>query len=171
MARRVAIVFHFAATCDAAEPSLRSNRRLQDTDHLCEVTAAGADDLLRSCRRIRQPARPAVLRGSDLSGGQWRVALARAFFRDAPVLILDEPSAALDAEAEGALFERVRALGEGRAVVIISHRFSTVTRADRIYVLTDGVVSEEGTHAELLANDAEYARLFRIQAKQYQPEL
>jgi ATP-binding cassette subfamily B protein len=147
--------------------------RLQDTDHLRRaVTAAGADDLLRSLPDgFDNLLGPQFYGGSDLSGGQWqRVALARAFFRDAPVLILDEPSAALDAEAEGALFERVRALGEGRAVVIISHRFSTVTRADRIYVLTDGVVSEEGTHAELLANDGEYARLFRIQAKQYQPD-
>lgn len=106
--------------------------------------------------------------GSDLSLGQWqRVALARAFFRDAPLMILDEPTASLDAEAEAALFADVRLLCRARAVLLISHRMSSVRTADRIYVLDDGVVTEQGTHDELIACDGRYAELFRIQADSY----
>lgn len=111
---------------------------------------------------------PQFYGGTDLSGGQWqRVALARAFFRDASVVILDEPSAALDPDAEAALFDTVHELCAGRAVVVISHRFSTVTRADRIYVLADGEVTESGSHRELMAVGGEYARMFRLQASRY----
>jgi ATP-binding cassette, subfamily B, bacterial len=88
--------------------------------------------------------------GSDLSVGQWqRVALGRAFFRHAPFVILDEPTAALDPRAEHDLFERIRALLAGRTVLLISHRFSSVRNADRIYVLQSGRVTEAGTHTEL----------------------
>jgi ATP-binding cassette subfamily B protein len=106
--------------------------------------------------------------GYDLSIGQWqRVALARAFFRDAPFVILDEPTAALDARAESQLFDRMRELLEGRSVVLISHRFSSVRSADRIYVLHDGRVVEHGPHDELMAADGLYAELFRLQARAY----
>jgi ATP-binding cassette subfamily B protein len=106
--------------------------------------------------------------GYDLSIGQWqRVALARAFFRDAPFVILDEPTAALDARAESQLFDRMRELLEGRSVVLISHRFSSVRSADRIYVMHDGRVVEEGTHDELMAADGLYAELFTLQARAY----
>ena len=106
--------------------------------------------------------------GYDLSIGQWqRVALARAFFRDAPFVILDEPTAALDARAESRLFERMRELLEGRSVVLISHRFSSVRSADRIYVLHEGRVVEEGSHDELMAADGLYAELFGLQARAY----
>jgi ATP-binding cassette subfamily B protein len=106
--------------------------------------------------------------GYDLSIGQWqRVALARAFFRDAPFVILDEPTAALDARAESRLFERMRELLEGRSVVLISHRFSSVRSADRIYVLHEGRVVEEGTHAELMTVGGLYAELFSLQARAY----
>ncbi len=107
--------------------------------------------------------------GVDLSGGQWqKVALARAFMRDeADILILDEPTAALDAEAEHAVFQRFRALAEGRTTILISHRFPTVRMADRIVVLENGTVIEQGTHAELLAAGARYARLFALQAEGY----
>jgi ATP-binding cassette subfamily B protein len=110
--------------------------------------------------------------GYDLSIGQWqRVALARAFFRDAPFVILDEPTAALDARAESRLFERMRELLAGRSVVLISHRFSSVRSADRIYVLHEGRVVEEGTHAELTAAGGLYAELFSLQARAYvEPE-
>ena len=94
------------------------------------------------------PLGPEFLGGVDLSGGQWqRVALARAFFRDAPFVILDEPTAALDPRSEAALFDGVRALFAGRAVLLISHRFSSVRNANRIYVLHEGRVIEHGTHA------------------------
>ena len=106
--------------------------------------------------------------GYDLSIGQWqRVALARAFFRDAPFVILDEPTAALDARAESRLFERLRELLEGRSVLLISHRFSSVRSADRIYVLEDGRVVEQGSHDDLMAHGDRYAELFTLQARAY----
>ena len=106
--------------------------------------------------------------GADLSVGQWqRMAVARAFFRDAPILVLDEPAAALDAFAEQALFERLTELVAGRSVLMISHRFSTVRLADRIVVLRDGRVTESGTHEALMALAGTYAQLFSVQAKGY----
>jgi ATP-binding cassette, subfamily B, bacterial len=106
--------------------------------------------------------------GFDLSIGQWqRVALARAFFRGAPFVILDEPTASLDARAESNLFDRMRELLHGRSVVLISHRFSSVRSADRIYVLHEGRVVEEGSHAELMERDGLYAELFTLQARAY----
>jgi ATP-binding cassette subfamily B protein len=109
--------------------------------------------------------------GADLSVGQWqRIALARAFFRDAPVLVLDEPAASLDPLAEQALVEHLRVLAAGRAVLMISHRFSTVRMADRIAVIADGHIVEAGTHAELLAQGGRYADLFMVQAKGYLPD-
>jgi ATP-binding cassette subfamily B protein len=107
--------------------------------------------------------------GHDLSAGQWqKLAVARAFMReDAEVLILDEPTASIDAEAEHELFERFRALAADRTAIVISHRFSTVRIADRIAVLHGGRVVELGSHRELLARDGRYAHLFRLQAQGY----
>ncbi len=109
--------------------------------------------------------------GVNLSGGEWqKVALARAFMRDAKILLLDEPTSSLDAQAEYDLFERLRSLTSGRTAVYISHRFSTVRRADRIVFLEHGRLVEEGTHAELMQLDGRYARLFRMQASAYTGE-
>lgn len=107
--------------------------------------------------------------GTELSGGQWqKVALARAFMREeADILVLDEPTAALDAEAEHAVFERFRKLAKERTTILISHRFPTVRMADRIVVLEGGEVQEEGTHEGLVAAGGRYARLFSLQAQGY----
>lgn len=109
--------------------------------------------------------------GHDLSGGQWqRIAIARAFYRDAPLVILDEPSAALDPRAEFDLFSSLRTTIAGRSALVISHRFSTVRNADHIYVLESGRVVESGTHDELIARGGVYAELFSLQAAAYLPE-
>src|SRR6185312_2058057 len=107
--------------------------------------------------------------GTELSGGQWqKIALSRAFMREeADILILDEPTAALDAEAEHAVFERFKALAAGRTTILISHRFPTVRMADRILVLEAGRVVEDGAHAELVAAGQRYARMFGLQAAGY----
>jgi ATP-binding cassette subfamily B protein len=109
--------------------------------------------------------------GVNLSGGEWqKVALARAFMRDARILLLDEPTSALDAQAEYDLFERLRSLTRGKTAVYISHRFSTVRRADRILFLEHGRLVEQGTHEQLMRLNGRYARLFRLQAAAYTGE-
>ncbi|WAL68511.1 ABC transporter ATP-binding protein [Amycolatopsis cynarae] len=141
-----------------------------DPGRLAEATAAaGADEVVRKLahgydtlldRRFHH--------GQDLSGGQWqRIAIARAFYRDAELMIFDEPSSALDARAEHALFERIRQHADGRTVVLITHRLSSVRHADRVYVLESGRVAEEGTHTELMLADGQYAQLYRLQANAY----
>ena len=106
--------------------------------------------------------------GVDLSGGQWqKIAIARAYMRDAQVMILDEPTAALDARAEFEVFQRFKELSAQRTAVLISHRFSTVRMADRILVLADGRIEASGTHAELMAQGGRYAELFELQAAGY----
>jgi ATP-binding cassette subfamily B protein len=106
--------------------------------------------------------------GLDLSGGEWqKVALARAYLRDAQLLILDEPTAALDARSEAQVFARFAELTMGRTALFISHRFSTVRMADRIVVLENGKITEEGSHEELSALDGRYAELFEMQAASY----
>ncbi|MFO1151184.1 MAG: ABC transporter ATP-binding protein [Alsobacter sp.] len=106
--------------------------------------------------------------GVDLSGGEWqKIAIARAYMRDADILILDEPTAALDARSEFEVFQRFRDLSQGRTVLLISHRFSTVRMADRVVVLAEGRVTEEGSHAELIAKGGRYAELFELQAAGY----
>jgi ATP-binding cassette subfamily B protein len=108
--------------------------------------------------------------GRELSGGQWqKVALSRAFMREgADILVLDEPTAAMDAEAEAQVFEHVRGLGQDRMTIVISHRFSTVRVADHIVVLHGGKVVEEGSHEALMQHGGRYAHLFALQAKGYQ---
>jgi ATP-binding cassette, subfamily B, bacterial len=108
--------------------------------------------------------------GRELSGGQWqKIALSRAFMRqDADILVLDEPTAAMDAASEAEIFEHFRRLSENRIVILISHRFSTVRAADQIVVLHGGRIREHGNHASLMSADGRYAQLFRLQAKAYQ---
>jgi ATP-binding cassette subfamily B protein len=136
------------------------------------AAAGGADEFVSALREGYDTIlSPEFGQGVDLSLGQWqRIALARAFFRGAPLVILDEPSASLDARAERALFESVRDLYADRTVLLVSHRFSTVRTADRIIVLSDGKIVEQGSHAELMAADGLYAELFTIQASGFLEE-
>src|SRR6202035_2158447 len=106
--------------------------------------------------------------GVELSGGEWqKVAISRAYMREAQVLILDEPTAALDARSEFEVFQRFKELSKGKTAVLISHRFSSVRMADRIFVLADGKVEAAGTHEELLARPGRYSELFELQAAGY----
>jgi ATP-binding cassette, subfamily B, bacterial len=106
--------------------------------------------------------------GVDLSGGEWqKLALARAYLRDAQLLILDEPTASLDARSELEVFERFAELTYGKMALLISHRFSTVRMADRIVVLEGGQLVEEGSHAQLMALGGRYAEMFEMQAASY----
>ena len=144
--------------------------RLDDLPGICDAArSAGADAVIDSLPRGYDTILSRLFAGGrDLSVGQWqRIALARAFFRDARLLIMDEPTAALDAEAEHQLFRSMRDLCRGRSVLLISHRFSSVREADRIYVLHDGAVVESGSHDELMAHDGRYARMFNTQAAAY----
>ena len=106
--------------------------------------------------------------GVDLSGGEWqKIALARAHLRDAQLLILDEPTAALDARSEREVFARFADLTRNKSSILISHRFSTVRMADRIVVLEGGNVAEEGSHSRLMATGGLYSELFELQAANY----
>jgi ATP-binding cassette subfamily B protein len=106
--------------------------------------------------------------GADLSTGQWqKMALARAYMRDAQILILDEPTASLDARAEFEVYQRFVELTTGKMAILISHRFSTVRMADRIFVLADGKIVEQGSHQQLVALGGRYAELFEMQAAGY----
>jgi ATP-binding cassette, subfamily B, bacterial len=134
---------------------IRDAARQADADPFLSSLSSGYETVLG----------PEFEGGSDLSIGEWqRVALARAFFRHAPFVILDEPTASLDPRAEHDLFERIRALLAGRTVLLISHRFSSVRHADRIYVMHGGRVTEAGTHEELMGLEGHYVELFRLQA-------
>ncbi len=144
--------------------------RLEDWEAVVEASrSAGAHEFLAALPQGYDTLLSrAFAGGEDLSIGQWqRVALARAFFRDAAFLVLDEPTAALDAKAEHDLFESVRRLCQGRTVLLISHRLSSVRSADRIYVLDAGEIVEQGSHDDLMAAGRLYARLFTLQAAAY----
>jgi ATP-binding cassette subfamily B protein len=141
---------------DRARVELAARKGMAD-----EVVAAlpkGYDQIIG--RRFKE--------GVDLSGGQWqKIAIARAYMRDAQVMILDEPTAALDARSEFEVFERFKELSDGKTAVLISHRFSSVRMADRILVLADGKVESSGTHEQLMAQGGRYAELFELQAAGY----
>jgi len=133
------------------------------------VAASGADAVISGLGRGYDTLLAREFKdGAELSGGQWqRIAAARGFYRTAPLLIMDEPTAALDARAEYALFSSIRALAVNRTVLLITHRLASVRHADRIYVLARGSVVEQGTHASLMELGGQYAELYTLQASQY----
>jgi ATP-binding cassette subfamily B protein len=144
--------------------------RLEDTPAIAEAaTKSGASSVIEGLPQGYETVLGKWFDGGvNLSGGEWqKVALGRAFMRDAQILILDEPSAALDAKAEFELFSRLQQLAHGRTAIFISHRFSTVRRADRILVFEQGRLIESGTHDELVARGGPYAELFNLQAASY----
>jgi ATP-binding cassette subfamily B protein len=143
---------------------------LHDEERVLAAAArAGADEVLTKLPQGPDTPLGREFGGRELSGGEWqKLALARAFVREAQVLVLDEPTAALDVPTEYAVYTRFRELTRGRATLLISHRFSTVRMAGRILFLADGAIQEEGSHDELLARGGEYARHYALQAAQYQ---
>jgi ATP-binding cassette, subfamily B, bacterial len=147
--------------------------RIEERDRLDRIEAAAqmslADEVIeRLPAGIEQQLGRRFEGGVDLSGGEWqRMALARAYLRDAQMLILDEPTAALDARSEQEVFQRFAELTRGKMALLISHRFSTVKMADRIVVLSHGVLIEEGTHEELIRHRGLYAEMFEMQAASY----
>ena len=145
---------------------------LSDSDRLHTAAArAGADTLLRQLPQGLDTQLGREFGGRELSGGEWqKLALARAFVRDCAILVLDEPTAALDVQTEYEVYQRFQELTRDRTTLLISHRFSTVRMADRILYLSDGGIQEAGAHADLLAQDGEYARLYRLQAAQYEEQ-
>jgi ATP-binding cassette, subfamily B, bacterial len=171
--RSVAVIFqdflHYALPA-RENIGMGRHQRIDDLDAIAAAAAqAGAHDAIAGLPLGYDTVLgPEFHGGKELSVGQWqRVALARAFFRDAPFIILDEPTASLDARAEHDLFEGIRTLSRGRSVLLISHRFSSVRSADRIYVLEGGKVVESGSHEQLMALGGLYADLFTLQAAAY----
>ena len=139
-------------------PASSGRRTRSQADEVIAGLPAGYDQMIG--KRFKN--------GVELSGGEWqKIAIARAYMREAEVLILDEPTAALDARAEFEVFQRFKELSHGKTAVLISHRFSSVRMADRILVLADGKIEAIGTHEELVAKPGRYAELFELQAAGY----
>lgn len=140
-----------------------------DTALRAAAAFAGAEEVVAELPNGWQSLLSKYFRGgTELSGGQWqRIAVARGLFRDARLLVLDEPTAALDAKAEWAVYESLRRLAVGRTVVLITHRLGSVRNADRIYLLHQGELAEQGTHDELMAKGGRYAELYQLQADMY----
>jgi ATP-binding cassette subfamily B protein len=171
--RAISVVFQdFTQYQLSARENIRvGNVDLSDDDPAVEAAArdAGVHDVIGGLSHGYETTLGKMFEdGEELSTGEWqKIAVARAFVRDAEVMVFDEPTSALDPLAEWKVFEQIRQRAAGRAVVLISHRFSTVRNADRIYILEGGRIIEQGTHAELIALDGRYARMYEVQARAY----
>jgi ATP-binding cassette subfamily B protein len=171
---RVGVVFQ---DFNQYQLKVRENVGFGSVEHLTDdpriaraVERGGAEELVAQLPAgLEAPLGRWFEEGTELSGGQWqKIALARAFMREeADILVLDEPTAALDAEAEHAVFRRFRELAKGRTTIVISHRFPTVRMANRIVVLEKGSIIETGSHDDLVAKHGKYARMFELQAEGY----
>jgi ATP-binding cassette subfamily B protein len=172
-AGQIAVIFQDFMRYDMTARENIAIGRIEESGNLPRIIAAAHKSLADGVIQKLQGGYDQMLgrrfdAGVDLSGGEWqKVALARAYLRDAQILILDEPTASLDARSEHEVFQRFADLTEGKLSVLISHRFSTVKMADRIIVLEKGKISEEGRHEELLARGGRYAEMFEMQAASY----
>jgi ATP-binding cassette subfamily B protein len=170
--RQIAFVFQnfekYAATAQENIAYGDWQRLLGDREAVERIARrAGVEDLI-----LKMPAGYDTMLGRKFgtytpSGGQWqRLAIARAFARDAAILLLDEPTSSIDAKAEFALFSDFKELVKGRTSILISHRFSTVTMADRIVVMDQGTIVEQGSHRELIEKNGQYASLYALHRRQ-----
>lgn len=172
--RHMSVIFQdFGKYQLTARENIRlGNVMLDEADTAIEAAArdAGADDLISGLRHGYGTLLGKWFdEGEELSVGEWqKIALARAFVRDAQILVLDEPTSALDPQAEWDVFQHIRELARGRAVVLISHRFSTVRTADRIHIFDQGRIIESGSHDELVTLGGRYAHMYEVQARAYQ---
>ena len=171
--REIAVIFQDFMRYEMTGRENIAMGKIEDLNSLGHISAAArksmADAVLRRLPRgYEQMLGRRFEGGVDLSGGEWqKIALARAYLRDAQLLILDEPTAALDARSEREVFERFSELTEGKTSLLISHRFSTVRMADRILVLEDGRIAEDGCHSQLIARGERYSKMFELQAANY----
>jgi ATP-binding cassette subfamily B protein len=171
--REIGVIFQDFMRYDLTARENIAIGRIEDEDNIFRVRSAAhkslAEDVIRKMPKgYEQILGRRFEGGVDLSGGEWqKMALARAYLRDAQVLVLDEPTAALDAKSEHEVFQRFAELTKGKMALLISHRFSTVKMADRILVLEDGRIAEQGPHDELLRNKGRYAEMFELQAASY----
>lgn len=171
--REIAVIFQDFMRYEMTGRDNIAAGKIEDRDNLSRISMAAhkslADTVLRKLPgRYEQMLGRRFEGGVDLSGGEWqKIALARAYLRDAQLLILDEPTAALDARSEREVFERFSELTVGKTALLISHRFSTVRMADRILVLEGGKIVEDGCHSQLMARGERYSRMFELQAASY----
>jgi ATP-binding cassette, subfamily B, bacterial len=171
--KEVGVIFQDFMRYDLTAADNIAVGRIEDKDNIFRLRSASQKSLAEGVVRKLPKGYEQVLGrrfegGVDLSGGEWqKMALARAYLRDAQLLILDEPTAALDAKSEHEVFQRFAELTRGKMALLISHRFSTVKIADRILVLENGKIAEQGHHEELLLNGGRYAEMFELQAASY----
>jgi ATP-binding cassette, subfamily B, bacterial len=171
--REIGVIFQDFMRYDLTARENIAIGRIEDEQNIFRVRSAAHKSLAEDVVRKLPNGYDQILGrrfegGVDLSGGEWqKIALARAYLRDAQVLVLDEPTAALDAKSEHEVFQRFAELTKGKMALLISHRFSTVKMADRILVLEGGRIAEQGPHDELLRNRGRYAEMFELQAASY----
>jgi ATP-binding cassette, subfamily B, bacterial len=172
-ASQIAVIFQDFMRYDMTARENIAIGRISESENLPQIVSAARKSLADTVIQKLQGGYDQILgrrfdAGVDLSGGEWqKVALARAYLRDAQILILDEPTASLDARSEHEVFQRFAELTKGKLSVLISHRFSTVKMADRILVLEKGRIAEEGRHEQLMARGGRYAEMFDMQASSY----
>jgi len=171
--REIGVIFQDFMRYDMTATENIAMGRIEERENIFRIRAAAQKSLAEEVLRKLPKGYDQLLGtrfdgGTDLSGGEWqKLALARAYLREAQVLILDEPTASLDARSEHEVFQRFAELTRGKMAMLISHRFSTVRMADRIFVLQGGRIAEEGPHDQLMQNRGRYAEMFELQAASY----